>query len=86
MIEELQKEFISLEQEHYYIINNYITNKVTKEEYKNFTVKLFKFREKLDNYKPKAEEIYEVAGMKSRVQHYITDTVEDEEILKSLFS
>jgi hypothetical protein len=86
MIEELRKEFISLEKEHYYIINNYITSKVSKEEYKNFTVKLFKFREKLDNYKPKTEEIYEVAGMKSRVQHYITDTVEDEEILKSLFS
>ena len=86
MIEELKKEFLHLEKEHFYIINNYITNKVTKEEYKNFTVKLFKFREKLDSYKPKPEEIYEVAGMKSRVQHYITDTVEDEEILKSLFS
>ena len=86
MIEELRKDFISLEREHYIIINNYITKKVTKEEYKNFTVKLFKFREKLDNYQSKPEEIYEVAGMKSRVQHYITDTVEDEEILKSLFS
>ena len=86
MIEQIRASFLELEGKHYNIINNYIVKKITKEEYKEFTVKLFKFREILDNYQPKKEEIYEIAGMKSRIQHYITDTVEDEEILKSLFS
>lgn len=85
-IEEIIKEFNELEHKHFNIINSYIMSKVTKEDYKDFTVCLFNLRKKLDSFKPKEDEIYTIANMKSRLQHFITDTVEDEEVIKSIFS
>ena len=82
----IQKEFTELQNKHFNLVNSYITGKVDKADYKDFTVSLFSLRKKLDEYKPKEDEILTIAQMKSRIQHFITDSVEDEEILKSMFS
>ena len=82
----IQKEFNELQSKHFNLVNSYIMGKVNKADYKEFTIALFSLRKKLDEYKPKDDEIMTIAQMKSRIQHFITDSIEDEEILKSMFS
>ena len=44
------------------------------------------FREKLYNFTCTEETILEVAKMKSKVQHFNTEIIEDEDVLKMAYS
>ena len=85
-IEKLREEFIELEKFKFNIINCYIMGIVEKSDIDRFQLALFEFREKLYDYSYSDEEILEVAKMKSMVQHFTTEIIEDEDVLRMAYS
>lgn len=85
-IEILREEFIELEKFKFNIINCYIMGIVKKSDIDRFQQALFEFREKLYDYSYSDEEILEVAKMKSMVQHFTTEIIEDEDVLRMAYS
>ena len=85
-IEKLREEFIELEKFKFNIINCYIMGIVKKSDIDRFQLALFEFREKLYDYAYNDEEILEVAKMKSMVQHFTTEIIEDEDVLRMAYS
>lgn len=85
-IEKLREEFIELEKFKFNIINCYIMGIVKKSDIDRFQLALFDFREKLYDYSYNDEEIMEVAKMKSMVQHFTTEVIEDEDVLRMAYS
>ena len=85
-LEELRSEFLKLEAERFTIINGYIMGIVKKSEIDRFEKALFDFREKLYEFVWAEENMLEVAKMKSMVQHFNTEILEDEEVLKVAYS
>ena len=59
---------------------------VKKEEIDRFQKALFEFREKLYDFSCDDENLLEVAKMKSKVQHFNTEILEDEEVLSVAYS
>ena len=78
----LRKEFLKIETARFNIINGYIKGLVKKEEIDRFEKALLGFREDLYKFSCDDENILEVAKMKSKVQHFNTEILEDEEVLK----
>ena len=68
------------------IINGYIKGIVKKEEIDRFEKALFEFREKLYDFVWDEENMLEVAKMKSMVQHFNTEILEDEDVLRVAYS
>ena len=85
-IEELREEFIELEKLRFNIINCYIMGILKKTDIDRFQQVLQGFREKLYNFICTEETILEVAKMKSKVQHFNTEIIEDEDVLKMAYS
>ena len=81
MIEEIQKLFFELEKEHYIVLNKYLTGRITISEVNAFGQKIEQLRFLLDNYEPTEENMLEIAGYKSKIQHFYTEIMEDEELL-----
>lgn len=77
----LQNELIIIEKEHYIIMDSYIKGMLLYEDIRRFEKLLFSFRTALFSYIPNDEELLVVAKMKSKVQHYNTDVLEDEDVL-----
>lgn len=85
-IDNLREEFVEIEKFKFNIINCYIMGIIKKSEIDRFQLALFDFREKLYNYSYTEEEILEVAKMKSKVQHFTTEIIEDEDVLRMAYS
>lgn len=85
-IEELRKEFESIEKDRFNIVNKYIMGIVCITDIDRFKEKLFTFRKKLYAISISDSNILEVAKMKSKVQHFRTEVLEDEEVLKVAYS
>lgn len=85
-LDELRNEFLKIEAERFTIINGYIMGVIKKSEIDRFEKVLFEFREKLYEFVWDEENMLEVAKMKSMVQHYNTEILEDEEVLKVAYS
>ena len=85
-MEILRMEFVELEKFRFTIINCYIMGIVKKSDIDRFQKALFAFREKLYNFSYTDEEIIEVAKMKSMVQHFSTEIIEDEDVLRMAYS
>lgn len=85
-LQELRDEFLILEREHYVIVNKYITGIINVSDVNNFDLVLNKFKTKLYEYVTNEEDIMEVAKMKSKVQHFRTEVLEDEDLLKIAYS
>ena len=81
----LQNELTIIEREHYAIIDSYIKGLLLYEDIKRFERLLFTFRDKLFAYVYKEEEILEIAKMKSKIQHYNTEILEDEDMLNMAY-
>ena len=82
----LRKEFLKIETARFNIINGYIKGLVKKEEIDRFEKALFDFREKLYEFVWDEENMLEVAKMKSMVQHFNTEILEDEDVLRVAYS
>lgn len=81
-LDDIRKQFIKIETERFNIINGYIKGIVKKEEIDRFEKALLGFREDLYKFSCDDENILEIAKMKSKVQHFNTEILEDEEVLK----
>lgn len=85
-LEELRDGFLKIEAERFTIINGYIMGIVKKSEIDRFEKALFDFREKLYEFVWDEENMLEVAKMKSMVQHFNTEILEDEDVLRVAYS
>lgn len=75
-------EFQQIEFQQFQINNNYILGTLTIIDIESFKEKLFAFRDKLYAIPISDSNIIEIAKMKSKIQHYETEILEDEDILK----
>lgn len=78
--------FNNLEVLHFNIINSYIMGMVTVADINKFQAVLDDFRTKLYDIEVTEDTMLEIAKMKSVVQHYNTEILEDEEVLKVAYS
>jgi hypothetical protein len=84
-LEDLKKEMYLLELEKYDIENNYVIGKLSVKQIDHFKDLLFKFRDILYVFQTTEENLLDIAKMKSKVQHFNTQILEDEDILKSAY-
>ena len=85
-LEYLRKEFRVIEILRFNIVSNYVTGMVNANDIEEFRKKFFTFREHLYGFETTEETLLEIAKMKSKLQHYNTEVLEDEELLKVAFS
>jgi len=85
-LEELKNAFVIIEKERFTIINSYIMGIVKKSDIDRFEKVLFEFRENLYQFQCDDDNLLEIAKMKSMVQHFNTEILEDEEVLKVAYS
>lgn len=86
MIEEIRKLFFVLEKDHFTIVNNYIMGIISIQEVTMFGQKIEKIRNLLDNFQTNDENLLEIAKYKSKIQHFYTEIMEDEELLRMAYS
>lgn len=84
-LEDLKKEMYLLELEKYDIENSYVMGKLSVKQIDHFRDLLFKFREILDAFPITEENLLNIAKMKSKTQHFNTQILEDEDILKAAY-
>ena len=85
-LEELKNAFVIIEKERFTIINSYIMGIVKKSDIDRFEKVLFEFRENLYQFQCDDDNLLEIAKMKSMVQHFNTEILEDEDVLKVAYS
>mgnify|MGYP007070325936 CR=1 FL=1 len=85
-LEYLKKEFRVIEILRFNIVSNYVTGMVNASDIEEFKEKFFRFREHLYDFATNEENILEVAEMKSQLQHYNTEVLEDEDLLRVAYS
>ena len=89
MMEELEylgKYFRVIEILRFNIVSNYVTGMVTAQDIEEFKEKFFDFRERLYKFETDETNLLEIANMKSKLQHYNTEVLEDENILEVAYS
>ena len=86
MIEKIRKLFFVLEKDHFTIVNNYIMGIISIQEVTMFGQKIEKIRNLLDNFQTNDENLLEIAKYKSKIQHFYTEIMEDEELLRMAYS
>ena len=84
-LEDLKKEMYLLELERYDIENSYVMGKLSVKQIDHFRDLLFKFREILYAYPISEENLLDIAKLKSKVQHFNTQILEDEDILRGAY-
>jgi len=77
-----RKTFNYLEAKRFEIINNFMIGTVTKDDIDSFKDELFSFRKSLYAIPISDNNIIEIAKMKSKIQHFETEVLEDEDVLK----
>ena len=85
-LELLRKEFQVIEILRFNIVSNYVTGMVNANDIEQFREKFFSFRKKLYDFETNDENLLEIAKMKSRLQHFNTEVLEDEDLLRVAFS
>lgn len=83
---ELQNDYLELEKKHFVIIDSYVIGMVTKEEIKDFENFYTEMHEAVYEMETNEENIREIARIKSILQHYYTEILEDEELLTMAYS
>lgn len=86
MIEEIRKLFFVLEKDRFTIVNNYIMGIISIQEVNMFGQKIEKMRNLLDKFQTNDENLLEIAKYKSKIQHFYTEIMEDEELLRMAYS
>ena len=81
-LEMLRKEFQIIEILRFNIVSNYVTGMVNGNDIEKF----FSFRDKLYAFETSEDNLLEIAKMKSRLQHFNTEVLEDEDLLRVAFS
>lgn len=84
-IEYLRRKFEILKTKRFNIINSYIMGSVLIDDIEAFGESLNRFREQLYKIEITDEILLEVAKMKSQIQHFNTEIMEDEDVLKMAY-
>ena len=82
----LRNEFRMIEMKRFNIVNNYVMGIVKISDVNSFKDNLFNFRNKLYAIPINDDNLLEIAKMKSKIQHYNTEVLEDEELLRLAYS
>lgn len=85
-LEDLKNEMYMLEIERYDIENSYIIGKLNVQQIDHFRDLLFKFKDIVYAYPITEENLLEIAKLKSKIQHYNTQILEDEDILRVAYA
>ncbi len=85
-LEDLKSDFVLIEKMRFEIINKYVMGIIRVDDVESFKKNLFDFRKKLYAIPISDSNIIEVAKMKSKVQHFNTEVLEDEEVLRVAYS
>ena len=85
-LEYLQEEFSKLEIKRFVIENNYVMGIIKIEDINSFKQELFQFRDMLYAITISDSNLLEIAKMKSKVQHFNTEILEDEDILRVAYA
>lgn len=86
MIDDIRNYFFLLEKAHFEILNKYLTGVVKITEVEEFGNKIERIRSLLDSFETNEENLLEIAKYKSKVQHFYTEIMEDEELLDMAYS
>lgn len=81
-LEHLSDEFHRLEIKRFNIENSYIMGIIKIEDINSFGDELFKFRNMLYAIPISDSNLLQIAQMKSKIQHFNTEILEDEDVLK----
>lgn len=85
-MDNLRETFKKLEMKRFTIVNNYVMGMITIDDINSFKEELFQFRNKLYAIPISDNNLLEVAKMKSKIQHFNTEVLEDEDILKQAYN
>lgn len=85
-IDFLREEFLNVEKNHFNIVNKYIMGIVEINDIEGFKVQLESFRNKLYTFNVNEENVFEIAKMKSKIQHFNTEILEDEDMLRVAYN
>ena len=84
-LEHLQEEFHKLEIKRFMIENAYVMGMIKVEEINCFKEELFSFRNMLYAIPISDSNLLDIAKMKSKIQHFNTEILEDEDILRQAY-
>lgn len=85
-MEELRKEFDLLTMKRFDTVNLYVMGRIQVKDIEQFKERLFAFRKRLYAIQINDSNILEIAKMKSKVQHFDTEILEDEDVLKAAYA
>lgn len=80
--DKIRDTFKILEMKRFEIINNYVMGTVKKADIERFGNLLFNFRKRLYAIPICDSNLLEIAKMKSKIQHFETEVLEDEDVLR----
>ena len=86
MIEQIRELFFQLEKAHYFVLNNYLTGCIKIAEVSKFGKKIEELRSLLENFETNDENLLEIAQYKSKIQHFYTEIMEDEDLLEMAYN
>ncbi len=81
----LKEEFLKLEIKKFFVLNNYVMGILTLDVFNEFKEKLLQFRNMLYAIPISDNNIIEIAKIKSKIQHFNTEVLEDEDVLKQAY-
>lgn len=84
-LEHLKEEFHKLEMKRFVLENNYVMGMLKIEEINSFKDELFSFRNMLYAIPISDSNLLDIAKMKSKIQHFNTEILEDEDILRQAY-
>lgn len=85
-MEDLREEFNHLTMKRFDTVNRYVMGMIRVEDIEQFKECLFGFRKRLYAIQINDNNILEIAKMKSKVQHFDTEILEDEDVLKVAYA
>ena len=81
-LEELEEEFRQIELKRFETVNRYVMGLIMVDDIEGFKNDLFSFRERLYAIQINDNNLLKIARMKSKVQHFDTEILEDEDVLR----
>ncbi len=86
ILEDLEEEFKELEMKRFETVNRYVMGMISVEDIDDFKKVLFDFRDRLYAIQINDTNILRIAKMKSKVQHFDTEILEDEDVLRVAYA
>jgi hypothetical protein len=84
-LEVMREDFEKLELEKFNIESKYVMGILSLDEIESFKINLFGFKDRLYAIPINDNNLLEIAKFKSKIQHFDTDILEDEDILRQAY-